>query len=127
MTPEVRYLRLENALEIADQLGVPAVRDIGLLESAINRPAASAFGADAYPTVLDKAAAMFDSLVRNHPLVDGNKRLAWTATIVLLRLNDAPLSRPGDDDVYEFVVAAASGQRDLEQVRNFFATMLKSA
>lgn len=124
MNPPVRYLRLEHALEIADQLGVPEVRDIGLLDAAIHRPAASAFGQDAYPTVLDKAAALFESLVRNHPLVDGNKRLAWTTTVVFLRLNEVGLTRPTDDDVYDFVLAAAAGDRDLPAIRSFLSAMV---
>lgn len=124
MTRPFRYLRLEHALEIADQLGVPEVRDIGLLDAAIHRPAASAFGQDAYPTLLDKAAALFESLVRNHPLVDGNKRLAWTMTVVFLGFNDVELTRPTDDDVYTFVVAAAAGEQALPDIRGFLAAMV---
>lgn len=123
MSAVVRYLRLEHALEIADQLGVPQVRDVGLLDAALHRPAASAFGQDAYRTLLHKAAALFESLVRNHPLVDGNKRLAWTTTVVFLQLNQVGLTRPSDDEVYDFVVATAAGDRDLAAIRTFLAAM----
>nr|WP_274388270.1 type II toxin-antitoxin system death-on-curing family toxin [Salsipaludibacter albus] len=97
-------------------LGVPDVRDIGLLDAALHRPVATAFGRDAYPTLVAKAAALFDSLLRNHPLVDGNKRLAWTATVVFLRLNGAELARPDDDTAFAFVMAAAAGHLDLEAI-----------
>lgn len=116
MNPEVIYLDLQDALAIADLLGVAGIRDAGLLDAALHRPSANAFGRDAYLTLPTKAAAMFESLVRNHPLVDGNQRLAWTATIVFLRLNGVSLSRPDDDIAYRFVVDAASGALSFEQI-----------
>ena len=77
------FLDHEDLLHIAERaLGVPAVvRDHGLLESALGRPRATAFGVDAYPGIHEKAAALLHSLTRNHALVDGNKRLALAATI----------------------------------------------
>lgn len=68
---DVRYLTLEEALQAVSQMGWGPVQDAGLLDSAINRPAASAFGRDAYPTMGLKAAAMLHSIAGNHPLVDG--------------------------------------------------------
>ena len=84
-----RYLTVEQALRIARAaVGGPIyVRDIGLLEAAVHRPRASVLGQDAYPDLLTKAAALLHSLARNHPLVDGNKRLAWLATYVFLAKN----------------------------------------
>ncbi|WP_238445853.1 type II toxin-antitoxin system death-on-curing family toxin [Salsipaludibacter albus] len=116
MTNDLVPLDLADALAIAELLGVPDVRDIGLLDAALHRPVATAFGRDAYPTLVAKAAALFDSLLRNHPLVDGNKRLAWTATVVFLRLNGAELARPDDDTAFAFVMAAAAGHLDLEAI-----------
>ena len=77
------FLDLEDLLHIARRtLGIePVVRDHGLPESALARPQASAFGADAYPSIEEKAAALLHSLARNHALADGNKRLALAATI----------------------------------------------
>lgn len=124
---EVVALDLQDALAIADLLGVPTVRDIGLLDAALHRPVASAFGQDAYPTLAAKAAAMFESLVRNHPLADGNKRLAWTATIVFLRMNGARVSRPDGDTAYEFVVAAAAGTLDLDAITSTWDAWLGAA
>lgn len=127
MTDDVQYLDLQDALAIADLLGVGQVRDTGLLDAALHRPAASAFGRDAYPDLAAKAGAMFESLVRNHPLVDGNKRLAWTATVVFLRLNGAELGRPGDDVAYAFVVDAAAGRLDLDEITATWSSWIESS
>jgi death-on-curing protein len=73
-----RYIDVQVVLRINGKIlgGEPALRDHHVLESAAARPMASAFGEDAYPTLLEKAAALFHSLVLNHPFVDGNKRTA---------------------------------------------------
>jgi death-on-curing protein len=108
-----RYLAVEQALRIARAaVGAPLdVRDIGLLESAVHRPRASVLGQDAYPDLFTKAAALLHSLAGNHPLVDGNKRLAWLATYVFLAKNGIVLD-PDDDAAYEFVIAVADGSID---------------
>lgn len=107
------FLDLDDLLHIAARaLGDdPSVRDHGLLESALARPRASAFGADAYPTIHEKAAAFLHSLARNHGLVDGNKRLALAATIAFYGINGLRLTF-GNDDVYELVIEIACGRRD---------------
>jgi death-on-curing protein len=108
-----RHLTVEQTLRIARfAVGGPIeVRDVGLLESAVHRPRTSVFGQDAYPDLFSKAGALLHSLARNHPLVDGNKRLAWLATYVFLAKNDITLD-PDDDEAYEFVVAVAAGAID---------------
>jgi death-on-curing protein len=108
-----RYLTVEQALRIArTAVGGPIhVRDVGLLEAAVHRPRTSVLGQDAYPDLFTKAAALLHSLARNHPLVDGNKRLAWLATYVFLAKNDILLD-PGDDETYDLVVAVAAGSVD---------------
>lgn len=105
------HLTTEQALRIARAaVGGPVdVRDVGLLDAAVHRPRASVLGQDAYPGLLDKAAALLHSLAANHPLVDGNKRLAWLATYVFCAKNGVELD-PADDDAYELVVAVASGE-----------------
>lgn len=77
------FLDLDALMHVAQRtLGTePDVRDLGLLESALARPQASAFGQDAYGDIHEKAAALLHSLARNHALIDGNKRLALGATI----------------------------------------------
>ncbi len=106
------YLDLDDLLHVARRtLGDVEVRDIGLLESAAARPRSTAFGDDAYPSVHDKAAALLHSVARNHPLVDGNKRLSLAATIVFYGLNGMRLTL-SNDEAYELVMAIASGQLD---------------
>ena len=108
-----RFLTTEQAMRIARRaVGGPVeVRDVGLLDAAVHRPRASVLGQDAYPDLLTKAAALLHSLARSHPLVDGNKRLAWLATYVFLAKNDVILD-PDDDEAYGFVVAMAAGEVD---------------
>jgi death-on-curing protein len=91
--------------------GEIGVRDHGLLESAAARPRATVFGADAYPSLEEKAAALLHSLARNHPLVDGNKRLALAGTIAFLGL-DARALTWSNDEAYDVVIAVASGEID---------------
>ncbi|WP_448638668.1 type II toxin-antitoxin system death-on-curing family toxin [Geodermatophilus sp. URMC 63] len=106
------HLDLEDLLHVARRtLGAFEVRDIGLLESAAARPQATAFGEDAYPSIHDKAAALLHSVARNHPLVDGNKRLSLAATIAFYGLNGVQLTL-SNDEAYELVMAIASGQLD---------------
>ena len=108
-----RYLTVEQALRIARTgVGGPIhVRDVGLLGAAVDRARTRVLGQAAYPDLFTKAAALLHSLARNHPLVDGNKRLAWLATYVFLAKNDVVLE-PGDDEAYDLVVAVAAGTAD---------------
>jgi death on curing protein len=105
------YLDLDDLLEIA-RVAIgddAAVRDYGLLASASARPLASVFGEDAYPDLHLKAAALLHSLARNHALIDGNKRLAWTACRTFLGINDHWISGP-EDDRFNFVIDVATGE-----------------
>ena len=83
------YLSLEDLLALVEDLQLGPVRDLGLLASAAHRPMTTLWGQDAYLTLEEKAAALLESLVRNHALVDGNKRLGWLATVVFLDINGA--------------------------------------
>jgi death on curing protein len=109
----VIHLDVEDLLHSAERAtGSPVeIRDIGLLESAAARPRASAFGADAYPTLHDKAAALVQSIVRNHALVDGNKRLGLAAVIAFYGVNGRRLTLT-NDEAYELVMSAATGDID---------------
>jgi death-on-curing protein len=108
-----RYLTLTQMLEIAELAtgASPQVRDLGLLDAAVGRPQTTVFGQDAYPDVFTKAAALLHSVVKGHPLVDGNKRLGWAACSVFYRKNDIWLEG-SDDDAYDFVIAIAAGKLD---------------
>ncbi|MGL5860596.1 MAG: type II toxin-antitoxin system death-on-curing family toxin, partial [Phycicoccus sp.] len=101
-----------DLLGLAHDLGVGPVRDIGLLDSAAYRPRSVVFGTEVYPTLDDKAAVLLHSIVGNHPLVDGNKRLGWLAVVVFYGVNGIRLDVPDDDAAYDLVIAVATG--DLE-------------
>ncbi|HCT80198.1 MAG TPA: death-on-curing protein [Micromonosporaceae bacterium] len=88
----------------------PAVRDYGLLASAAARPGTVVFGHEAYPDLWEKAASLFHSVNANHALIDGNKRLAWSATAVFLGLNGVPVPRIDVDEAEAFVMAVSTGQ-----------------
>ena len=107
------YLTLPELLHIARRVlgSDPPVRDIGLLESAVARPQATAFGADAYPDLDSKAAALLHSLARNHALVDGNKRLALAAVIAFYGVNGRRLTLT-NGDAYDLVIDVATGHLD---------------
>src|ERR1700685_3800788 len=108
----VEYLDLEDVMELIRMLGVGPIRDLGLLDSAVSRPRSSAFGEDAYETLSLKAAALLHSMTKNHALVDGNKRLAWLATVVFCDLNGF-VAQLSDDDAFQHVWDVASSQMDV--------------
>ena len=112
------FLDLADVLALASRLlgDPPPIRDVGLLESAVARPRTVVFGVEAYETIWTKAAALLQSIVNNHALIDGNKRLGWLATAVFLELNDIPISQASNDDVYEFVLSVASGSPEFEEI-----------
>ena len=118
MNQGFEYLDTEDLVELVRRLlgDPPPIRDIGLLGAAAARPQASAFGEDAYPDIWSKAAALLHSVVNNHPLVDGNKRLGWLATAIFLELNDASVSAATNDDVYDLVMSVASSDIGVEDI-----------
>jgi death-on-curing protein len=109
----VIYLTLPELLHVAERtLGAGyAVRDYGLLEAALARPRATAFGKDAYPHLDAKAAALLHSIARNHALIDGNKRMALAAVIAFYGLNGRRLTLT-NDEAYDLVMSVAAGQLD---------------
>lgn len=114
----IEYLDLDDLVKIARHvIGADvAIADYGLLESALARPRASVFGSDAYPDLHLKAAALFQSLARNHALVDGNKRLAWTACRIFLAINGQWISAP-ENDRFDFVIRVTTGaQADINDI-----------
>lgn len=107
------YLTLPELIHIAERTlaGEVPVRDYGLLQSALARPQTSVLGADAYPSLPEKAAALLHSLARNHALVDGDKRLALAATMAFLGVNGRRLTL-SHDQAYELVMSVASAELD---------------
>lgn len=113
----VRYLDMDDLLDVIRFAteSAPALRDVGLLESALHRPAASLFGEDAYVGLFLKAAALIESLIRNHGLIDGNKRSGWVAGVLFLRLNGLKLG--GEPDAtFALVLRIAEGRADLGEI-----------
>jgi death on curing protein len=112
---EVEYLDLDDLLGLVRALRTGPVRDVGLLDSAAARPRTIVFGQEAYPTLPLKAAALLHSLARNHPLVDGNERLGWLATVVSLDLNGTQPDL-SDDAAFQLVMDVAAGAADVEEI-----------
>ena len=97
------YIRVEDILAIhADQIerygGAEGIRDPGLLEAALFRPQTGY-----YPTLIDEAAALWESLSQSHPFLDGNKRTAFAATYVFLAINGLDIIAT-DDEAQDFVL-----------------------
>lgn len=113
-------LTLEDLLTLVSDLGVGPVRDVGLLDSAAHRPGAVLYGEEAYPDLHRKAAALLDSLVGNHALIDGNKRLGWLAVVVFYGLNGVDLDAP-DDPAYELVMCVARRELSIDDIASTLA------
>jgi len=111
------YLDIEDVMGMIRVLGIGPVRDVGLLDSAVNRPRSSAFGEDAYQTIDLKAAALLHSLTKNHALVDGNKRIAWLCTVVFCDLNDYSSSLT-DNEAFDLVREIASSHMEVATIAN---------
>ena len=116
----MKYLTPQKALFIHDQVvkrtgGSHGVRDIGLVESAVYRPQATFDGDDLYAGIFDKAAALLQSLLKNHPFVDGNKRTALTSAGVFLKLNGYKLINAKKEEV-EFAIRVDNQHLSIEEI-----------
>lgn len=113
---KIDYLDIHDVLQICERI-IPnlAIRDEGLLQSAIDRPRTTVFGEDAYKTFPEKAAALMHSLARNHPLVDGNKRLAWSATRTFCLLNGYDIDL-NVDQAESLVLGVAAGKIEVAEI-----------
>jgi death on curing protein len=114
----VTYLTLEDLFAMVERMfgTTRMVRDAGLLDASAYRPQATMFGDDLYPTIHLKAAALTESLVRNHPLIDGNKRLGFAATLVFYGLNGWRLQLPQADAAVDLVLGVAKGEVELHRL-----------
>jgi death-on-curing protein len=122
MADDIHYLTPAEIYAIAeDALGrKPDVRDRHLLRSAAARPALHAFGEEAYPELLDKAAALLHSLAAHHLFFDGNKRTATQATIVFLQRNGLQPAWSAQE-VYDFVLEIAQSKHDVSAIATWLA------
>lgn len=111
----MKYLTVQEALDLAEFACAGqevALRDLGLLGSALHRPQSQMFGVEAYPDLWEKAAALLQSLTANHPFVDGNKRTAWMCTVVFLDVNGAEMVDVDQDQAYGVVIDIAAGKEE---------------
>ena len=116
----IRYLTPEQVLFLHDRLvittgGMRGIRDLNGLLSALGRPQATFGEKDLYPDLFHKAAALMDSLIRNHPFVDGNKRTAITAAALFLRANGWHLN-VDNAEMVRFTLACAQSQVGLDEM-----------
>lgn len=118
----MRLLDLESLLRLTEMLGAGPVRDVGLLQSAAGRPATTVFGEEAYPSIELKAAALLHSIVKGHPLVDGNKRLGWLSCVVTLDLNGLETGL-GDDAAFDLVMEVAAEGVTVEEIADRLAVI----
>lgn len=123
------FLSVSDVLEIhrlvvAATGGADGCRDAGLLDSAVHRPQSAFGGVAAYPDIAAQAAALLHSLAKNHPFVDGNKRTAYAAMRIFLRLNGCDLVA-SEDDKYDFVIAVASSTMGIDDAVLWIRSHLK--
>lgn len=106
---DTEFLTVEDVLVAsAAATGMqPVVLDPGLLETVVFRPRATVFGEPAYPDVHQQAAALLQSLIKNHPFQDGDKRTALISTLLFLGLNEWH-SIASQDDLFDLVIAIAT-------------------
>ena len=100
---------------INDFGGSHVVRDTGLLEAALARPIQTFGGDDLYPTVIEKAAALGESLIKNHPFVDGNKRTGLLAMLSFL-INHQYSSTATPDEMYDFIIQISTGALSFDEI-----------
>jgi death on curing protein len=127
--PAVEYLDIDDVLALADRLlGTPVpIRDLGLLGSAVARPQITVGGDDAYPDLWTKAAALLQSIVNNHALIDGDKRLGWLATAVFLDLNGTNVTAAANSDVSDLVIDVASNLLGIDDIATRLAHLVPVA
>ena len=116
----MKYLTEEQVLFIHSRLidetgGVHGVRDLGLLQSAVSRPKATFGSEDLYPDICHKAAALMESLIKNHPFIDGNKRTGITSAGIFLIMNHYSLET-SQKELEVFTLDIATGKTSFEDI-----------
>ncbi|TGK86203.1 type II toxin-antitoxin system death-on-curing family toxin [Leptospira montravelensis] len=121
MQDETIFLSIEDVILIhKNQIelygGAADIRDHGLLESAVNQPMTTFDGVSLHPSLFDKAAAYLFYLCKNHPFLDGNKRVALASSLVFLDINGYDIIDP-NETLYDFVIGVAEGKFKLEEIK----------
>jgi death on curing protein len=101
----------------------PVVRDLGLLESSLARASMTSYGQELYPGIHLKMAATLDSVNRNHPLVDGNKRLAWIVVAATYRMHGYPDPAGTVEELETLVLKIASDHPELDWIADKLQSM----
>jgi death-on-curing protein len=114
------YLSSEILLEQLESIGF-VVRDRGLFASCVDRPATTLYGEDAYPTLELKAASLLESFVKNHPMIDGNKRSAWLSTNIFLELNGVEIYA-AQEAAFDFILSIATGSKSLDELAQWLSS-----
>jgi death-on-curing protein len=104
--------------------GAKGIRDKAILESAIGRPYQTFDGNELYPEPVDKAAAIFESIISNHPFIDGNKRTAYVLLRLVLKEHKQDIY-VDQNEKYNFVITAAKGELTFDAIRNWISRYLK--
>src|SRR5690606_20108970 len=104
--------------------GSKGIRDIGLLESALARPFATFDRNDLYPTSIEKAAAILESIAINHPFTDGNKRTAYTLMRLVLLEDDFDIAA-SQEEKYNLVISVSTGKYRFDEIKSWIKTNLK--
>lgn len=121
----MKYLTAEQVLFLHDRLieetgGEHGVRDLGLLESALARPKAGFGQTEFFPDLMRKTAVLLDSLVRNHPFIDGNKRAGIAVATLFLRLNGYQLTA-SNEELETFTLNVTTQKPELEDIAEWFS------
>ena len=98
--------------------GSIGIRDLESLKSAISRPFQTFENKDLYPGTIQKAAALIESIVSNHPFIDGNKRTGYVTMRIFLISNGFDI-KASQDEKYQFVIAIASGKLKLDKINEW--------
>jgi death-on-curing protein len=119
----IKYLTLEQVLKMHDAFiekfgGLPGIRDLNLLLSAIETPKTAMFGNDLYPNVYDKAAAYLYHIVQNHPFNDANKRTGFGAVYLFLKANNVAILFD-DESIESLVIEVAKGKKTKDEIAYF--------
>lgn len=115
---DIRQVLILHETMIKKHGGSPGVRDKNMLESAVHRPFATYGGEDLYPDIFLKCAALIQSIIKNHPFIDGNKRTAFVSAYTVLMKNNIKISAT-EKEIVKFVVEVANKNLSVDEISNW--------